>query len=132
MTTVLIVDDEANIRKFAAANLARRGYKVVEAGDAEEGLDRLRRNSARNAEAEVLLLDIKLPGMSGWDLLEEMARDPDVPQDTPVVIMTASVTDASGNMSSYPNVVEVLVKPVSTDQLIRAIQNASNKPKDGE
>jgi CheY-like chemotaxis protein len=131
MTTVLIVDDEANIRKFAAANLSRRGYVVVEAGDAEEGLERLRRHSERNVAAEVLLLDIKLPGMSGWNLLETMASDPDVPQNIPVVIMTASVTDASGNTSSYPNVVEVLVKPVSTDQLIRAVQSASKKAKVG-
>ena len=127
MRTVLIVDDEANIRKFAAANLVRRGYKVVEAGDAEEGLERLRRHSDKNAAAEVLLLDIKLPGMSGWNLLEAMARDPDVPQDIPVVIMTASVTDANISTVSYPNVVEVLVKPVSTDQLIRAVNSASNQ-----
>jgi CheY-like chemotaxis protein len=56
-----------------------------------------------------------------------MARDPDVPQDIPVVIMTASVTDANISTASYPNVVEVLVKPVSTDQLIRAVQTASSR-----
>src|SRR6266542_6863724 len=94
MMTILIVDDEANIRKFAAANLSRRGFRVVEAGDAEEGLERLRQHSSNSAAAKVLMLDIKLPGMSGWNLLEAMAHDPDVPQDIPVVIMTASVTDA--------------------------------------
>src|SRR5262249_5073345 len=93
MLTVLIVDDEANIRKFAAANRTRRGYRVVEACDAEEGLERLRRHSTNSDAAKVLLLDIKLPGMSGWNLLDAMARDPDVPQNIPVVIMTASVTD---------------------------------------
>src|SRR6266542_1427821 len=85
MMTVLIVDDEANIRKFAAANLSRRGYKVVEAGDAEDGLERLRVHSQVYASAGVMLLDIKLPGMSGWNLLEAMAKDPDVPQSMPVV-----------------------------------------------
>jgi CheY-like chemotaxis protein len=127
MLTVLIVDDEANIRKFAAANLVRRGYNVVEASDAEEGLERLRQHSNSNAAAKVLLLDIKLPGMSGWNLLEAMARDPDVPQNIPVVIMTASVTDANISTARYPNVVEVLVKPVSTEQLIRAVHSASTK-----
>jgi len=127
MMKVLIVDDEANIRKFAAANLSRRGYSVVEAGDAEEGLERLRRHSPYYAEANVMLLDIKLPGMSGWNLLEVMAQEPDVAKDIPVVIMTASVTDANISTANYPNVVEVLVKPVSTEQLIRAIQNAFTK-----
>ena len=121
--TVLIVDDEANIRKFAAANLTRRGYRVIEAGDAEEGLERLRHGTAGDA-AEVLLLDIKLPGMSGWNLLEAIAGDSQIPQNIPVVIMTSSVTDASISTASFPNVVEVLVKPVSTDQLLRAVQNA--------
>jgi CheY-like chemotaxis protein len=124
--TVLIVDDEANIRKFAAANLSRRGYRVIEAGDAEEGLERLRHGTGDDA-AEVLLLDIKLPGMSGWNLLDAMASDPEVPQNIPVVIMTASVTDASISTAAYPNVVEVLVKPVSTDQLLRAVQNAFSR-----
>ena len=124
---VLIVDDEANIRKFAAANLSRRGYTVIEAGDAEEGLERLRRNSPIYADANLMLLDIKLPGMSGWELLEVMSQEPNVPKDIPVVIMTASVTDANISTSNYPNVVEILVKPVSTEQLIRAVQNASTK-----
>jgi CheY-like chemotaxis protein len=127
MMRILIVDDEANIRKFAAANLSRRGYSVVEAGDAEEGLERLRKNSPHYANANVMLLDIKLPGMSGWNLLEVIAQEPDVAKDIPVVIMTASVTDANISTANYPNVVEVLVKPVSTEQLIRAIQNASTK-----
>ncbi|HEY3342143.1 MAG TPA: response regulator [Anaerolineae bacterium] len=122
---ILIVDDEANIRKFAAANLSRRGYSVVEAGDAEEGLERLRRDSPYYADANLILLDIKLPGMSGWNLLEVIANEPNVAKHIPVVIMTASVTDANISTANYPNVVEVLVKPVSTEQLIRAVQNAS-------
>jgi CheY-like chemotaxis protein len=132
MVTILIVDDEANIRKFAAANLMRRGYHVVEAGDAEDGLERLRVHSPAYANAGVILLDIKLPGMSGWNLLEAMAKDPDVIQNVPVVIMTASVTDANISTANYPNVIEVLVKPVSTNQLIRAVQNASTKVSDKE
>jgi CheY-like chemotaxis protein len=126
MKTVLIVDDEANIRRFAAANLSRRGYTIIEAGDAEEGLEILKGHSSGQA-AKVLLLDIRLPGMSGWNLLEAMAREPQVPKDILVVIMTASVTDANISTIGYPNVVEVLIKPVSTDQLIRAVQSALSR-----
>ncbi len=132
MMIVLVVDDEVNIRKFTAVNLSRRGYKVVEAGDAEDGLERLRTHSAIFANAGVLLLDIKLPGMSGWNLLDAMSKDNDVPKNIPVVIMTASVMDANFNTADYPMVVDVLVKPVSTDQLIRAIRKASGRMENKE
>jgi two-component system, cell cycle response regulator CpdR len=59
MASLLIVEDEDNIRKFVATNLVARGFEVVEAGDAETGLDQLRTNPP-----DVLVLDIRLPGMS--------------------------------------------------------------------
>ncbi len=119
MARVLIVDDESNIRKFAAVNLMARGYEVIEAGDAGEGLARL-----RDSSPAVLLLDIKLPDMSGWDLLAKARENPGL-ADIPVVVMTASINDANVvQAGDYPRVTEVLSKPVSAARLIQAIQNA--------
>jgi DNA-binding response OmpR family regulator len=120
MPPLLIVEDEANIRRFVAANLSARGYSVIEAGDAEEGLKILREQSPG-----VLILDIRLPGMSGWDLLEEMARDTSLAQ-VPVIVMTASVTNVKFGETSYTNVVQWLVKPVSVHELIHAVKKAAN------
>lgn len=120
MPGLLIVEDETNIRKFVAANLSARGYSVAEAGDAEEGL-RLMRLSP----PAVLVLDIRLPGMSGWDLLQEMARDAALAP-IPVIVMTASVTNVKFGESSYSNVVQWLVKPVSVHELIHAVKRALN------
>ena len=83
MPRVLVVEDEVNIRKFVAINLSARGFDVIEAQDAGEGLARL-----RDSAPAILLLDIKLPDMSGWDLLEIMAGDPTI-QEIPVVVITA-------------------------------------------
>ena len=120
MSGLLIVEDEANIRRFVAANLSARGYAVVEAGDAEEGL-----RNMREQPPAVLVLDIRLPGMSGWDLLEEMAAEPALAA-IPVIVMTASVTNVRFGETSYRNVVQWLVKPVSVHELIHAVKKALN------
>ncbi len=120
MSALLIVEDEANIRRFVAANLSARGYQVMEAGDAEEGL-----RSMREQAPAVLVLDIRLPGMSGWDLLEEMAAEAALSA-IPVIVMTASVTNVRFGETSYRNVVQWLVKPVSVHELIHAVKKALN------
>ncbi len=120
MAALLIVEDEANIRRFVAANLSARGYQVIEAGDAEEGLRVMREQAPA-----VLVLDIRLPGMSGWDLLEAMAADAALAA-VPVVVMTASVTNVRFGEISYTNVVQWLVKPVSVHELIHAVKKALN------
>ena len=121
MCKVLIVEDEANIRRFVATNLSVRGLTVAEAGDAEEGL-RLMRQS----KPEVLILDIRLPGMSVWDLLNEMKADASL-SSIPVIVMTASVTNVRFGESGYANVVRWLVKPVSVVELLQAVKSACNR-----
>jgi two-component system, OmpR family, KDP operon response regulator KdpE len=121
MASLLIVEDEDNIRKFVATNLVARGFQVVEAGDAETGLDQLRKSPP-----DVLVLDIRLPGMSGWDLLEIMKAEEVVLSKVPVIVMTASVTNTKFQSGNYPNVSAWLVKPVSVHELIRAVKNALN------
>jgi len=118
MPTVLVIEDEANIRKLAAVNLSARGYHVIEAESAESGLAGMRENLP-----SLVLLDIKLPGMPGWDLLAAMANDPGISR-TPVIIMTASTADVKANAKDYANVVEVLIKPFDIGDLIRTVEAA--------
>jgi DNA-binding response OmpR family regulator len=121
MSGLLIVEDEVNIRRFVAANLAARGFRVTEAGDAEEGLRQLRLDPP-----SVLVLDIRLPGMSGWDLLQTMADDKSL-SEIPVIVMTASATNINFAAPGYTNVVQWLVKPVSVHELIHAVKKAINE-----
>lgn len=122
MAALLIVEDEVNIRRFVAANLEARGFSVTEAGDAETGLQIL-----RDTPPSVLVLDIRLPGMSGWDLLQMMSEDAALAQ-IPVVVMTASATNLKFGETSYTNVVQWLVKPVSVHELIQAVKKALGQP----
>src|SRR5688500_18644548 len=120
MTTVLVVEDELNIRKFVAANLKARGFQVIEAPDAEIGGETL-----QTTVPDLMVLDIKLPGMDGWQLLEMVITVTRL-QDLPVVVMTAHVMDSDARQVRFPNVSEVIFKPVSAAQLVGAVNKALN------
>jgi DNA-binding response OmpR family regulator len=118
MDTLLVVEDERNIRTFIAANLKARGFSVIEAGSAEEGLTLLNSTSPK-----AVILDILLPGMSGWDLLQIMSGDANL-RTVPVVLMTASAVGGMPKESGYDNVVQHLAKPISAHELVAAIHKA--------
>jgi DNA-binding response OmpR family regulator len=117
MATFLVVEDETHIRQFVKANLVARGHEVVQAESAEVGLEKMRENIP-----DAMLLDIKLPGMSGWDLLTIMADDDHLIR-IPVIVMTATPANVQQSENkSYVNVVGRLVKPVGAADLVRAVQ----------
>ena len=118
MDKILLVEDEANIRKLVSINLSARGYEVIEANDAETGYEIL-----LSDHAEALILDIMLPGMSGWDLLEMMADEPSI-KSIPVVVLTGSIVHDQAESSSYKNIYQVLSKPVNVKELMSTIQQA--------
>ncbi len=119
MENVLIVEDEVNILKLVSVNLSSRGYEVSEA---QNGWDAL--SQVRQAPPALMVLDITLPDISGWEVLQQMKRDPKIQTDFPVLIMTASITDAYIDLDSYPTVKEVLIKPFSSGSLLSAVQRA--------
>ncbi len=116
MPTILVVEDEANIRQFVAVNLKARGYDVLQTESAEKGLEILREHTPN-----ALILDIKLPGMSGWSMLNIINTDPTLLK-LPTVIMTASSVISQPNEYPYPHIVEKLVKPFALTDLLRVIE----------
>ena len=116
MPTVLVVEDETNIRQFVMVNLKARGYDVLQAPSAEEGLKYL-----RDCVPEALILDIKLPGMSGWDMLKAIIAEPPLPH-IPVIIMTASPLNTQTGELVYPNIAATLIKPIGAADLIQAVK----------
>ena len=118
MSTLLIVEDERNIRRFVSVNLVARGYTVIEAESAEDGLVQLYRH-----KPEALILDIKLPGMSGWNMLRIMEDDPGLPA-IPVIVITASAPNDPHDEAAYSHIVEKLVKPLSVSDLISVVKKA--------
>ncbi len=119
LTTVLIVEDEANVRKLFSVNLTSRGYAVVEAQDVKQALSHL-----HNITPDLMVLDIRLPDMTGWNLLAKIRADPVIDFRFPVVVTTASVTEAQIDRSHYPQVVDILIKPFSAERLMNAVERA--------
>ena len=117
MQKVLVVDDEANILKLVSANLQIRGYQVLEAKNATEALEKL-----RSVQPSLMVLDIKLPDFTGWELLKRIKSDPLVATGFPVLIMTASISETSLDLEIYPDVREVLTKPFSSAGLMSAVE----------
>lgn len=119
MSNILVVEDEANVRKLVTVNLSSRGYTVYEAKDVQQAVERL-----QTQPFDLIVLDIKLPDLTGWDLLAKIATDAALEFSGPVLVMTASVMDAQIDPDQYPMVAGVLVKPFSAAKLIAAIERA--------
>ncbi len=91
--TILLVDDEESIQKLLTYPLEREGFRVVQARDGEEALDYLFRRGAYESrepgEPAVVLLDLKLPKVSGTEVLQSIKDDPKL-RTLPVVVLTSS------------------------------------------
>jgi DNA-binding response OmpR family regulator len=83
MTRVLVIDDEAPIRLLCRVNLEADGMEVLEASDGPTGLEK-----ARNEEPDVILLDVMMPGLDGWQVAEELLDDRRT-SSIPIVFLTA-------------------------------------------
>jgi DNA-binding NtrC family response regulator len=107
--TILIVEDEAKMRRLLELNLADDGFQTLSAGDAEAGLKLLQSNSI-----DLVLTDLKLPGMNGLDFLAAAKR---LHASIPVVVMTAfgSVETAVEAMKAGAS--DYVLKPFSLDEM---------------
>ena len=83
-TVVLVVDDDPSIRRLIIAALKRDGYTFLEAPSGREALEVMRTD-----HPAVMVLDLMMPGVSGWDVLQERARDPELVK-IPVIVISAS------------------------------------------
>ena len=117
---VLLVEDEATLRRIIARNLVVRGHRVVEADSARAALARLNED-----KPDLLLLDINLPDRSGWDVLREMRRQG---RNVPVVIVSAVRVNAARLDEFRP--LAFLPKPFSLETLLRLVE--AGRPKEGE
>lgn len=110
---VLVVDDERDVHSFLRAALEDEGYRVESAYDGAEGIVAM-----RGGEFDVVLLDLMMPNVSGWQFLEMYRQLP--PPNTPVIVMSAIARSAVGLRTG--GVADVLSKPFSIDHLLRTVQ----------
>ena len=97
-------------------------YGVIKVAEAKNGTEALAQ--LRAEPPSLMVLDIKLPDVSGWEVLKGIMEDPQIEFGFPVLIMTASISETFIDLETYPNVVEILVKPFSTTKLLSAVERA--------
>jgi CheY-like chemotaxis protein len=113
--TVLVVEDDRELREQYRLALVAAGYAVVAV---EDGIDALRRIELRDPLPAAVVLDITLPRLSGHDVRRELAADPQT-RHIPVVVVTGADTDTL-NPDEFSC---ILQKPVSTERLVRSVDD---------
>ena len=118
MPTVLVVDDEADVRLVARLVLTSAGFDVLEASSGEEALSVLDTDPPLDA----VLLDVRMKGIDGWETMRRLRGSSQ--RETPVVIFTANLSakqDAPGEWKDYEH---FLTKPFEPDRLVEAVKEA--------
>jgi two-component system phosphate regulon response regulator PhoB len=109
---ILVVDDEPDIVALVAYHLARAGYRVSTASSGDEALQ-----AARDERPALIVLDLMLPGISGYDVLELLHRD-DATRDTAVLMLTARRDEPDRIRGLSLGADDYLTKPFSPQELV--------------
>jgi DNA-binding response OmpR family regulator len=110
--TVLVIEDSAQVRDLVSTILRRAGYDVVVADNGETALDTFSR-----AKPDVVLLDLGLPGMSGWEVLQRLRERSGVP----IAVVTGLADDASKVRGLSQGADDYLVKTASPAELVARV-----------
>ena len=110
---ILVVDDEARMRKLVSDFLVREGFEVLEAGDGEKAMDLF----YSNKDIALVILDVMMPKMDGWQVLREMRESSQVP-----VIMLTARSDEKDELRGFElGVDEYVTKPFSPRTLVARV-----------
>src|SRR6202022_5135513 len=109
MPVILIVEDEAKMRRLLELNLGEEGFTTFSAGDAESGLKLLRENSI-----DLVVTDLKLPGMNGLEFLQALKHQNAA---LPVVVMTAFGTVETAVEAMKAGASDYVLKPFSLAEM---------------
>ena len=113
---ILIVDDEAPIRRLLLQKLSKEGYQCLEAGSVEQALTVL-----HSQVVGLVILDIRMPGKSGLELLPEIGGQY---PDTAVIMATASDGAATAINSMKQGAYDYLIKPFNLDEVVMSVERA--------
>lgn len=120
MSSVLVVDDVDDIRLLCRIVLERAGHEVAEARTAQEALSAL-----RDVTPDYMLLDIRMPGMSGWDMLARV-RDGGMLAHTRVIVCSAHAGPAEERRARVDGAYAFLAKPFTPLDLLAVIGRAAS------
>jgi chemosensory pili system protein ChpA (sensor histidine kinase/response regulator) len=114
---VLLVDDSISVRKFVGQMLAKAGLEVTTANDGAEGLALL-----GESRFDVVVTDLEMPRVNGYELLEEVRRRPST-RELPVVVLTTRAGVKHQSLARRLGVSEYVTKPVTEEAFVQLIES---------
>jgi len=115
---VLIVDDSPTDLHVMQQALEQGGFRTASAADGDEGV-----RMARELHPDLILMDIVMPGLNGFQATRQLASDPET-RAIPVIMVTSKAQESDRVWGLRQGAVDYLVKPVAQDQLLRKAQAA--------
>ena len=122
---LLVVDDNAQLRKLLVSFLTKQSFEVVTAGDGEEAL-----YAARREKPDLIILDLMMPKMDGYDFIRIYSRE----ATTPVIILTAKIEELDKLLGLELGADDYITKPFSMHELaarVRAVLRRVDKQSTG-
>lgn len=129
MPRVMLVEDEAPLRRIITLNLARHGYTVAEADNAASASEELRAAQTMNTPFDLILLDINLPDQTGWDVLRHFSDATTTHPRPPVIVISAIQPPRSRIEEFHPE--GALIKPFPIEALLRLMARLTLRAAEG-
>jgi DNA-binding response OmpR family regulator len=122
--TVLIVDDDYELVEGLRMVLERQGFRVLRASNGHEG-----KAAIYNQRPDLVILDMMMPRMGGYPVLEHFKGKPDAP---PIIMITANEGSRHKAYAEYLGVVDYIRKPFAMERLLETVNQVLQKPAESE
>jgi len=119
MATVLVVDDEADLRELVRINLSLDGHLVLQAADGDEALQ-----VVHDQSPDVIVLDVMMPRRDGWDVLGTIKSEAPRQAQIPVLMLTAKVDELDQARGGIEGAIRYITKPFAVAELRAAVTQA--------
>ncbi|BAY88456.1 MULTISPECIES: hybrid sensor histidine kinase/response regulator [unclassified Tolypothrix] len=122
---LLVVDDAISLRQTISLTLQKSGYQILQAQNGVEALEQLQ----RHPEIKVVISDLEMPRMNGFELLSNIRQSPNF-SDLPIVILTSRSAEKHRQLAQALGATAYLTKPYLEETLISIVEDVSNKSQD--
>jgi DNA-binding response OmpR family regulator len=116
--TILVVDDDLELSDGLRSVLERQGFRVMQARNGQQA-----KNLIYNQRPDLVILDMMMPRMGGYPVLEHFRDKPDTP---PIIMITANEGSRHKAYAEYLGVVDYLRKPFAMERLLEAVEKGLN------
>ena len=114
--TILVADDEEDLRELVTYRLTRSGYRVIGAGDGQEAFD-----LAAERTPDLMVLDVMMPKLDGYELTRRVRADASL-RSIPVILLTARSQDSDVDRGFEVGADDYLRKPFNPDELVDRVR----------